>query len=124
MVKDRRGYHVKPPVLIEVDGLLFTQDNPNSAICSRPGSWEPRKLALAVPSRRVMKDNESVLTKEVARILAPVPGEPFTMAWTFEGTKQVNVTGTGTQACDLLGNACDPTKHNSVSVGMLPIRVP
>ena len=123
MVKDRRGYHVKPPVLIEVDVLLFTQDNPNSAIRSRPGSWEPRKLALAVPSRRVMEDNESVLTKEVARILAPVPGEPFTMAWTFEDTKQVNVTRTGTQACDLLGNACDPTKHNSVSVGTLPIRV-
>lgn len=87
MVKDRRGYHVKPPMLIEVDVFRFAQDNPNSAICSRPGSWEPRKLALAVPSRRVMEDNGSVLTKDVSRFLTPVPGKSFTMARTFEGTK-------------------------------------
>ena len=111
-------------MLIEVDVFLFTQDNPNSAICNGPGSWEPRKLALAVPSRRVMEDNGSVLTKDVSCFLTPVPGKSFTMAWTFEGTKQVNVTRTGTQACDLLGNVCDPTLHNSVSVGMLSIRVP
>ena len=115
---------MKPPVLIEVDVLLFTQNNPNSAICSRPGSWEPRKLALAVPSRQIMEDNASALTKDVARILTPVPGESFTMARTFEGTKQVNVTRTGAQTCDLLGNACDPTLHNNVSVGMLSNRVP
>lgn len=111
-------------MLIEVGVFLFTQDNPNSAICSRPGSWEPRKLALVVPSRQVIEDNESVLTKDVGRFLTPVPGELFTMAQTFESTKQVNVTRTGAQTCDLLGNACDPTLHNCVGVGKLSIRVP
>jgi hypothetical protein len=71
-----------------------------------------------------MEDNGSVLTKDVSRFLTPVPGKSFTMARTFEGTKQVNVTRTGAQRCDLLGNACDLTLHNCVGVGKFSIRVP
>lgn len=54
---------------------------------------------------------------------APGGGAPFTFMWTASGTAQVNVTGIGTQACDLLGNGCTPAVNNTVTVGMLPVRV-
>jgi len=54
---------------------------------------------------------------------APASGAPFTMLWTSEGTASVNVAGLGSQACDLLGNPCQPAVNNQVSVGMLPVRV-
>lgn len=54
---------------------------------------------------------------------APGGGAPFTLMWTRAGTSQVNVSGIGTQVCDLLGNACTPVTNNTVTIGMLPVRV-
>ncbi len=73
---------------------------------------------------------------------APGGGAPFTLMWTRAGTSQVNVSGIGTQVCDLLGNACAPVANNTVTIecdllgnacapvanntvtiGMLPVRV-
>jgi hypothetical protein len=54
---------------------------------------------------------------------SPGGGAPFTMLWTSEGTAEVNMAGLGTQACDLLGNACTPAVNNVVTAGMLPVRV-
>jgi polysaccharide biosynthesis protein PslG len=54
---------------------------------------------------------------------APSGGAPFTLMWTRAGTSQVNVSGIGTQVCDLLGNACTPVTNSTVTIGMLPVRV-
>ncbi len=54
---------------------------------------------------------------------APGGGAPFTLMWTRAGTSQVNVSGIGTQVCDLLGNACTPVTNSTVTIGMLPVRV-
>ena len=54
---------------------------------------------------------------------APGGGAPFTLMWTRAGTSQVNVSGIGTQVCDLLGNACAPVTNNTVTIGVLPVRV-
>lgn len=50
-------------------------------------------------------------------------GQPFTLMWTRAGTSQVNVKGIGTQVCDLTGNRCSPVANNTVTIGILPVRV-
>lgn len=50
-------------------------------------------------------------------------GNQFTYLWTRAGTSQVDVTGLGSTVCDLLGNPCTPIVNNTVTVGMLPIKV-
>ena len=50
-------------------------------------------------------------------------GAPFTLMWTRAGTSQVNVSGIGTQVCDLVGNACTPVTNKTVTIGILPVRV-
>ncbi len=50
-------------------------------------------------------------------------GVPSTMVWTSTGTAQVDVTGLGSQVCDLLGNPCAPIANNQVTAGMLPVRI-
>jgi hypothetical protein len=54
---------------------------------------------------------------------APGGGVPFTMMWTSGGMVDVSVRGIGTSACDLLGNACAPVTNNTVTIGILPVRV-
>lgn len=50
-------------------------------------------------------------------------GNQFTMLWTRAGTSQIDVSGLGTQVCDLVSNACTPIANNTVAIGILPIRV-
>jgi hypothetical protein len=54
---------------------------------------------------------------------APGGGTPFTLMWTRVGTSQVNVSGIGTQVCDLTGNVCSPVANNTVTIGVMPVRI-
>jgi hypothetical protein len=48
---------------------------------------------------------------------------PFTLMWTRAGTSQVNVKGIGSTVCDLVTNQCLPVTNNTVTIGMMPVRV-
>lgn len=54
---------------------------------------------------------------------APGGGAPFTLMWTRAGTSQVNVAGIGSTVCDLVTNQCSPVTNNTVTIGMMPVRV-
>ena len=48
---------------------------------------------------------------------------PFTLLWTRVGTSEVNVKGIGSTVCDLVTNQCLPVTNNTVTIGMMPVRV-
>jgi len=117
--------------------ILGTQLNPSTPISNTVWNNLRGMLNGSRMTRCTESDNVGFACQFVTSGLVP-----FTLMWTRAGTSQVNVSGIGTQVCDLLGNACAPVAYNTVTIecdllgnacapvanntvtiGMLPVRV-
>ena len=98
--------------------ILGTQLNPSTPISNTVWNNLRGMLNGSRMTRCTESDNVGFACQFVTSGLVP-----FTLMWTRAGTSQVNVSGIGTQVCDLLGNACTPVTNNTVTIGMLPVRV-
>ncbi len=98
--------------------LLGAQFDPSTSITN--SVWN--NLRAALEGTRMTRCNES--GNVYACQFVDRSGQPFTLMWTRAGTSEVNVRGLGTQVCDLTGNRCSPVIGGTMSIGILPVRVP
>jgi hypothetical protein len=99
--------------------LLGVQLDPSTSISN--SVWN--NLRALLQGTRMTRCLESDYVGAACQFSAQGGRAPFTLMWTRAGTSEVNVKGLGTQVCDLTGNVCSPVANNTVTIGVMPVRV-